>query len=69
MPEHTSQERGGLSKKPIPTKLTTKDENVLNAAREATGFSNSELIRRAVRLLGRQKNSVGSYNFLLDLAA
>lgn len=69
MPDNNHEERGGLSKKPVPTKLTQKDEEVLNAARRATGFSNSELIRRAVRLLGRQQRIVGGYNFLLDLAA
>lgn len=69
MPDHTHETRGGLSKKPVPTKLTSKDEAVLTAARQATGFTNSELIRRAVRLVKRHKEEVGNYNFLVELAA
>jgi hypothetical protein len=69
MPDHTHDNRGSLSKKPVPTKLTAKDEAVLSAARQATGFTNSELIRRAVRLVRRQKEAVGNYNFLVELAA
>lgn len=59
----------GFSKKPVPTKFKPADEEILEAAHEATGFSHSELIRRAVRLMGRQKQAVRNYGFLLQLTA
>lgn len=59
----------GFSKNPIPTKFKPGDEAILEDARKATGFSTSELIRRAVRLLGRQKKEVKNYGFLLQLTA
>jgi hypothetical protein len=53
---------------PIPTKFLLSDEfAVLNEATRDTGFSRSEIIRRAVRLLKRQKAALGNYRFVVDL--
>lgn len=53
---------------PIPTKFLVGDEfAVLSEARLDTGLSRSEIVRRAVRLLGRQKKVLGNYHFVLDL--
>lgn len=59
----------GFSKKPIPTKFKPTDERILEDARKSTGFTNAELIRRAVRLMGREKKAVSNYGFLLQLTA
>jgi hypothetical protein len=66
--ENTGEDHLGFSK-PVPTKFKKNDENILEAARKATGFTNSELIRRAVRLLGRQHAIAKRYDFLLELTA
>lgn len=52
---------------PIPTKFTSLQEAFLNKASHDTNFSRSDLIRRAVILLRRQKTMCRGYSFLLDL--
>lgn len=59
----------GFSKKPVPTKFRPDEEKILEDAHNATGYSNAELIRRAVRLMGRQKQTFSNYGFLLQLTA
>lgn len=68
MPQTNLTDHPGFSK-PVPTKFTPREESILEDAKKATGFSNSELIRRGVRLLGRRKKEVKSYGFLLELTA
>lgn len=69
MPQHTSVERAALPNKPVPTKFKPEDQQILASAAKATGLTNADLIRRAVRLLGRQHAVTRRYDFLLDLAA
>jgi hypothetical protein len=59
----------GFSKKPVPTKFRPDEERILEDARTATGYSQAELIRRSVRLMGRQKETFSNYGFLLQLTA
>lgn len=66
MPEPTYSPTAAFTK-PVPTKFRMDEKEILSAAKRATGFSHSELIRRAVRLLGRQARLVQSHSFLLDL--
>lgn len=66
---NTDEDQAGFSKKPVPTKFKAREEAILNNAHRATGFSNSELIRRAVRLLGRHHDLAKRYDFLLELTA
>lgn len=54
--------------KPIPTKFAADDLVFLRRAASETGLSVSELVRRSVRLLRRQKDIFRSYGFLLDIA-
>lgn len=54
---------------PIPTKFFASDTKIINAASQNTGLPNSEIIRRAVRLLGRQSEVVNGYEFILRLTA
>lgn len=54
--------------KPVPTKFTESDTAFLQAAAQETGLPVSELVRRPVRLLRRQKETFRSYGFLLDIA-
>lgn len=65
-PTNTGTDAEGFSK-PVPTKFKTREKTILDDARKATGFSNSELIRRAVRLMGRQRDVVKRFDFLLEL--
>jgi hypothetical protein len=65
-PSDTMTDREGFSK-PVPTKLRPSERETLRAAKKATGFSNSELIRRAVRLLERHRAAAKGYGFLLEL--
>lgn len=53
---------------PIPTKFVKEQETFLGRASHDTGLSRSELIRRAVVLLERQKTMCRGYSFILDLA-
>lgn len=55
--------------KPVPTKFLKEDEDFLNQAAHDTDMSRSKLVRLAVRLMRRQKETFRSYGFLLDLAA
>ncbi len=64
-PSHP-HELPGFSK-PVPTKFREQEKLILSDARRATDFSNSELIRRAVRLMGRQHAAANRYDFLLEL--
>ena len=54
--------------KPVPTKFTVDDTAFLQSAAQETGLPVSELVRRSVRLLKRQKETFRSYGFLLDMA-
>jgi hypothetical protein len=54
--------------KPIPTKFAADDLVFLQRAALETGLSVSDLVRRSVRLLRRQKDIFRSYGFLLDIA-
>lgn len=53
---------------PVPTKFTPEDTAFLQKAASDTGLPVSELVRRSVRLLRRQKETFRSYGFLLDIA-
>lgn len=64
----TGEDQEGFSK-PVPTKFLKQERTILSDAKKATGFSKSELIRRAVRLMGRQQAVVKRYDFLLELTA
>ena len=55
--------------KPVPTRFQADEDTFLHEAAKATGLSVSELVRRSVRLMRRQKLVVNSYSFVLDLAA
>lgn len=68
MPETTYSSTVGLSK-PVPTKFRPDESTILADAKRATGLSRSELIRRSVRLMGRQQNEQKRYDFLLELVA
>lgn len=57
----------GFSRKPIPTKFLPQEEQTLADARRATGYSNSELIRRAVRLVAKQNKEAQGFGFLVEL--
>lgn len=59
----------GTFSKAVPTKFLQPETDILTEAKKATGFSKSELIRRAVRLLGRHKAVEQRYDFLLQLTA
>ncbi len=52
---------------PIPVRFQPGEDEFLHEAADATGLNISELIRRGVRLLQRQRESLQSYGFLLDL--
>jgi hypothetical protein len=71
-PTHTradsAHELAGEYSKPVPTKFLTRERAILSEAKRVTGYSNSELIRRAVRLLGRQREVVNDYGFLVSLS-
>jgi hypothetical protein len=56
-----------LKSKPVPVRLEPADQNFLHAAAHDTGMSVSELLRRSVRLMRRQKELCKSYAFVLDL--
>lgn len=58
-----------FSKKPVPTKFRPAEEKILKHASQRTGLTNSDLIRRAVLLMGREHSSTKSYSFLLELSA
>jgi hypothetical protein len=64
----TSEKHVSLSD-PIPTKFFAEDLAIITNATRETGLTRSEIIRRAVRLLGRQKEVVNGYEFLLRLTA
>jgi uncharacterized protein (DUF1778 family) len=55
--------------KPIPTRFETDEDSFLHEAATATGLPISELVRRSVRLMRRQKTLLNSHSFILDLAA
>lgn len=70
MHSHTPEARAApLPNRPVPTKFKPEDKEILVSAQRATGLSNADLIRRAVRLLGRQHKLTNRYDFLIDLAA
>lgn len=54
---------------PIPTRFEFEEDRFLHEAASATGLSVSELVRRSVRLMKRQKLVVNSFSFVLDLSA
>lgn len=67
MPASSSEKPSEYSK-PIPTKFLVKDDfAVLEEATKDTRLSRSEIVRCAVRLLGRQAKTLGSYRFVMDL--
>jgi len=53
--------------KPIPTRFDEPESAFLHQAAQATGMSVSELLRRSVKLMKRQKEVLNSYHFVLDL--
>lgn len=53
---------------PIPTRFRGDEEQFLREAKDATGVSTLELIRRGVRLMKRQQEIVRSYGFILELS-
>lgn len=55
--------------KPVPTRFAPSEDLFLHEAARETGLSVSELIRRSVRLMRRQKLIVNSYSFVIELAA
>lgn len=59
----------GSKTKPIPTRFNPAEDDFLHDAAKATGLPVSELVRRSVRLMRRQKSLVNSFSFVLDLAA
>lgn len=53
--------------KPVPTRFEPAEDTFLHDAARETGLSVSELVRRSVRLMRRQKLVVNSYSFVIDL--
>lgn len=68
MDAFTSEKPAALGK-PKPIRFFPSDEKIISAATTATGMNRAEVLRRAVRLLDRQKNLVDGYEFLLRLTA
>ena len=62
-------ERSSEMTDPIPTKFRATDYDIIEDAVSKTDLNRSEIIRRAVRLLGQQKQIVNGYEFLLRLTA
>lgn len=55
---------------PVPVRFREDEQNFLSEASKATGYPTSELVRRAVRLLMREKTvHTNGYGFVVDLAA
>lgn len=54
---------------PKPVRFEKVEDAFLNDAANATGMSVSEIIRRSVRLMHKQKQMFKGYAFLLDLAS
>ena len=52
--------------KPIPTKFEPAEEAILLELKARTGYSKSEIIRRAVRLLRLEAVKRGSITFLME---
>lgn len=50
----------------IPTRFDPAEENAITALKAQSGLSKSEIIRRAVRLLAKRYQEVGSVGFILD---
>jgi hypothetical protein len=59
----------GTKGNPVPVRFETEEDQFLREAQEATGMPVSEIIRRSVRLMKRQKQIVQSYGFILELKA
>lgn len=55
--------------KPVPVRFKEDEQAFLSLAAKQTGMPASELVRRAVRLLRRQRESSCNYAFLMELAA
>ncbi len=53
--------------KPIPIRFNADEELLLTDLAERTGLNKSELIRRTVRLLGREVNIRQDVRFILEL--
>lgn len=53
--------------KPIPTRFDQPEDQFLKEAAEVTGMSVSEMVRRSVKLMRRQRELVNSYSFVLEL--
>jgi Arc/MetJ-type ribon-helix-helix transcriptional regulator len=54
---------------PIPTRFDEQDAKFLEGVVKTTGISQSEIIRRSVRLLRRAAEKERNFAFLLDLVA
>jgi hypothetical protein len=55
--------------KPVPVRFARADSLFLEDAAEVTGLCQAEIVRRAVRLVEREKRREGSFGFLIELAA
>ena len=52
---------------PIPTKFFDDERQIMSDAARHTGIPQAEVIRRAIRLLKRQRDAFSSYDFLTSL--
>lgn len=53
---------------PIPVRFSEAETSFLSEAHQTTGLPTAELIRRAVRLMRRQRELVRGYSFVVELA-
>lgn len=53
--------------KPIPTRFADEEDRFIRETSGKTNLSNSEIIRRSVRFMRKQKELTGDYGFLVSI--
>lgn len=59
---------GVVKEKPRPVRFELEEKIFLDEAARETGMPVSEIIRRSVRLMKRQKKLVNGFGFIVDLS-